>query len=51
MSGSTIRLEMCTRLKVATASVIEWAIVKQVMIFTEEPKFRVTIRRPKRKSK
>ena len=41
MSGSTMRLEICTRLSVATASVIECAIVKQVMILTEEAKLRV----------
>src|SRR6266404_5426962 len=51
MSGSTMRLENCTRLNVATASVMEWARVKQVMILSEEAKLRETINRPKRKSK
>src|SRR6267142_945801 len=51
ISGSTMRLEICTRLSVATASVMEWAMVKQVMIFTEDEKFFVTSSRPKRKSR
>src|SRR6266478_6517065 len=51
MSGSTIRLEIWTRLRVATARVIEWAMVKQVMIFTDEEKLRVTISRPNKNSK
>ena len=32
MSGSTIRLGIVTTLRVASPSVTEWAMVKQVMI-------------------
>jgi hypothetical protein len=42
ISGSTIRLGICTSCRVATASVIECAIVNEVMIFSAETKTPVT---------
>jgi hypothetical protein len=51
INGSTIRLGICTRRNVATASVIECAMVNEVMIFSAAKKPRATSSRPKRKSK
>ena len=51
ISGSTIRLGICTRCNVATASVIECAIVNEVMIVSAAGNPRATTSRPKRKSK